>query len=704
MRKPFLCALLLACLVGGAARADPAPFDLAGPALRVTVTHQGTTLPIAQVPQLATGDGIAVRADLPDDQSAHYLLVAAFLRGATNPPPNTWFYRAETWTKKGRDGLTLTVPDGAQQVMLFLAPATGGDFPTLRNAVQGRPGAFVRAAQDLAQASLDHSRLDTYLAAIRKIVPGDPHRLDRITPLLARSLQVKVNGDCLTKLPDLQSACLLQDQESLVLNDGHSNAITDALAGPGSDLAFQLSATPQGGLGYYSPYIAAIRDIIGIFSTIHTAKYQYGPALATLDGDRMALVLNAPPSFHNPKSVLVSALPIIAPVHVPPLQLVDPTPSLCAQSAASLLPVAGAPLIYATQYAHDLSLRVALPDGRTVDLPAAPDAEQGGLVIQIKGRLPADLKAPLDATLHGIWGFQPFDGPHVRLLAAQPGQWHLLPDAGNADVTLAGGAAACVTGVTASSGKGGMQPAAWTMTRPDEIRVTLPAGAAKASAMTLDIAGPDGVPPDRVTIAGPPPPPRFVATVIARDIQRPPSSGPMAITLGGDGEIAGDATLAISLRADKGAHFDGHEALEIGTESGGGTATLTASSGLTLADAQIAIAKVEPAKALGASAFGPLRARIVRDGIAGDWLSLGTLVRLPTIRRLDCPADAAATCRLSGDNLFLIAAISSTRGFEQPTAVPDGFPGDTIQVPHPVNGTLYLRLHDDPGIISRLGG
>ena len=32
---------------------------------------------------------------------------------------------------------------------MFLAPATGGDFSTLRNAVRGRPGVFVEAVQDL---------------------------------------------------------------------------------------------------------------------------------------------------------------------------------------------------------------------------------------------------------------------------------------------------------------------------------------------------------------------------------------------------------------------------------------------------------------------------------------------------------------------------------------------------------------------------
>ena len=69
----------------------------------------------------------------PEDQSAHYLLIVAFLRGATNPPPENWFIKAETWSKQVREeGIVVTVPQDAQQALLFLAPETGGDFGSLR--------------------------------------------------------------------------------------------------------------------------------------------------------------------------------------------------------------------------------------------------------------------------------------------------------------------------------------------------------------------------------------------------------------------------------------------------------------------------------------------------------------------------------------------------------------------------------------------
>jgi hypothetical protein len=699
-----LFALLLSGLLAGPAMAQTAQFDLAGPVLRVSVTHGRATLPIAEVPQLATGDAISVVADLPEDQSAHYVLIAAFLRGSTNPPPDKWFFEAETWTKKGRKGLSLTVPDGAEQVVLFLAPATGGDFPTLRNAVKGRPGAFVRAAQELAQASLDHSRLDTYLTAVRKTVPGDPGRLDRITPLLARSLQVKINADCLTKLPDLQAACLLQNQEALVLDDGHSNAITNAVNGPGADLALQISATPQAGFGFYSPYIAAIRDVISIFGSIRSAKYQYIPALAALDGDRMQLVLNAPPSFHDPKSVLVTALPIVAPVHVPPLQVVEPSPILCAQAPAPLLPMSGAPLVYATHYAHDLALRIRLPDGHTVEAPATADAEQGGLVIHLDGRLPPGITAPLEATLHGTWGFLPFDGPKVTLVAAQPGQWHLTGStADRTTMAATGGVAACVTGVTAQSGSDSAQPVGWRATGAGTINISLPGNAAKGAATTIVIAGPRGMDADRLTLSAPAPAKGVDATLIARNVQRPQPTSPVAVTLGSDTEIPGDATFTFSLRASNGARFTGRETVEITTDSGGTTATLSASNGLKLADPHVVLATVKPGDLLGASAFGPMHARIVRDGVAGDWLTLGTLVRLPRLRQLTCAPDPAVGCTLSGDDLFLIDALSATPDFEHAVEVPDGFPGTTLQIPHLAGGPLYLRLRDDPVVASRIG-
>src|ERR1700761_5081348 len=111
-------------------------FDLVGPRIDVRVTRAGATLPIASVPNLQPGDKLWIHPDLPASQSVHYLLICVFLRGTTNPPPPDWFVRIETWNRRVREeGAFVTVPAEAQQVVMLLAPETGGDFSTLRSAV-----------------------------------------------------------------------------------------------------------------------------------------------------------------------------------------------------------------------------------------------------------------------------------------------------------------------------------------------------------------------------------------------------------------------------------------------------------------------------------------------------------------------------------------------------------------------------------------
>jgi hypothetical protein len=222
---------ILAILLAAAAHGGPAPFDLAGPVLDVKITRGAMTLSASEVPNLLSGDRILIKADLPATQSAHYLMVVAFLSGSTNPPPQSWFFPCKTWTPKcQQEGLTVTVPEGAQQVLVFLAPETGGDFKTLVNTVRGRPGAFVRTSQDLNQAALDRSRLERYLAAIRAVNGTDPARMSEAATLLARSLAIKVDEKCLDKMPEQQVSCLTQGQESLIFNYGHSKSIVVAMS------------------------------------------------------------------------------------------------------------------------------------------------------------------------------------------------------------------------------------------------------------------------------------------------------------------------------------------------------------------------------------------------------------------------------------------------------------------------------------------
>jgi hypothetical protein len=506
--RSILLSLALCLLAPGLALADTAPFDLAGPVLRVTVTRGAVTLPISQVPNLASGDQLWIRAELPAAQSVRYILVVAFLRGATNPPPPAWFHRLDTWTRKGQDGLRIVTPAGAEQAIVLLAPQTGGDFDTLTNAVRGRPGAFVRASQDLVQASLDRSRLDAFLAALRQGEPGDPDRLATISPLLARSLAIRLNTDCLDKMPELQAACLMQGQDSLVLSDGHSASIVQALTSTSTtDLALSVAATPQASFGYYSPYIAAVIDIARILDSFHTAQYQYIPALATAKDDRLQLLLNTPPSFHNPQSVLVAALPPIEPPQPPPLEPVDAKAAYCIERPDLVLPIEGAPLTYSTAFAHDLVLRTKDKEGRTVDLPVRPAAEKGGFIVDTSAAEPARFAGVIEGAVHGEWGFEPFDGPVFALQNAHAAAWRASDEdrqalvVGRDDVIhLDGETAACVDDVSLDQPSGDPRGLVWKAAAPDRLSVTIPLANADPGPISLSIGQYGLKTADRVTL------------------------------------------------------------------------------------------------------------------------------------------------------------------------------------------------------------
>ena len=694
---PILAAGL-ALLTAAPALADPAAFDLSGPSLRASVTRQGKTLPIATVPQLSPGDMVTVEAVLPPDESAHYLLIAGFLREPTNPPPDKWFAVSQAWKKAGKGGgpITLTVPAGAQHLVLFLAPETGGDVKTLRDAVKARPGAFVRAAQDLEQASLDRSRYATYLAAIKRVPAGD---LAHVAPVVAESLHIKINEACLQRQSEQQAACLLDAKQSVVLGgDGASSSST--LSGAATDLALSLSATPAGGFGYFSPYISAIHEIVGIFGAMRTAKYQYIPALGAPSGDMMALALNTPPSFANPKSVLMAAMPAVEPPQPPVLHTAAAFAPPCLGAKAAVLALASAPQLYATAYAHDLALRLTLPGGERADLPLLPDAARGGLVIGAAS-LPAGLTGPISGTVHGAWGFEAFTGPQAALQA--PGAWHWQAmEGGHSPLLLTGAPSACVAQVSVAQPHGAAQPAVWKASGEHELAITLPGPATET--MTLTVEGPEGTAPASLTIA-PPPKVQPAADLVAHSFvpAAPDPAAGVAIAVDQAEAIPADARLSFTLKARGSDRFGGHDSVEIAAANGDTPAKLTVGNGLTLVDAGVMVASLTPAQLLGSSAFGPLRARVVRGGVAGDWLALGTLVRLPHLKQLTCPADPAAPCSLTGEGLYLLASLAPRRDFEGATSVPEGYPGFALNVPHPAgDGALFVRLHDAPELVSRL--
>jgi hypothetical protein len=453
--------LLLSALVLLAVRpseAIDARFDLVGPRINVRVTRNGVTLPIAEVPNLQPGDRLWLHPDLPRTQSVKYLLICAFLRGTTNPPPDDWFTRIETWQKSVREeGVFVTVPHDAQQAVLFLAPETGGDFSTLKSAVQGRPGVFVRASQDLAEAGFEQARIEKYLSDIRLVPPSDANELQKRSDLLARTLALKPNEDCFKRPIDMQFTCLTQTGSQSLLDDGHGNSIVAALSnGAGSDLINAASYTSLGGGGLYSAYVGAVVDLVRLTSNLHTAKYQYIPAIAFPQGDAMNLRLNAPPSFHNPKSVLVIGLPSVQPSHTPPLRPADASHVACLLRPTVVLPIEGAPLVFSTDLAHDLVLHLNVPPGAPPepDIPLIADAYHGGLVLQREPQhhvplhpelAPAALTHPnqahpekpappprpqpepirLTGTIEGQWGFDSFVGPTLPLQQLPGANWEI---------------------------------------------------------------------------------------------------------------------------------------------------------------------------------------------------------------------------------------------------------------------------------------
>ncbi|HVW69430.1 MAG TPA: hypothetical protein VHB68_10675, partial [Steroidobacteraceae bacterium] len=705
------------------AHADPAPFDLAGPVLDVKVTRGSQTLPISQVPNLAGGDRLYIKADFPASQSAHYLLIAAFLRGATNPPPKDWFFPCQTWSPKCAQGLNITVPQDAQQVLLFLAPETGGDFKTLVGTVRGRPGAFVRTSQDLNQATLDRSRLESYLAAVRALNAADPAKLRAAAPLLARSLAIKVDEKCLDRIPELQAPCLTQGQASLILSDGHSTSIVEALTnGPASDLAMEASFTPQLNYGYYSPYIASVLDIARIFDSFRSAQYQYIPALGSPQGDKVVLTLNTPPSFHNPKSVLVTALPAVEQQQLPPLHAVDPKEIYCARKTSLVLPVEGAPLVFSTGYAHDVKLSLAGKDGTTIDLPARADAEQGGFVVDTAALGKAILGDSIHGSLHGYWGFETYEGPSFQLVNAHAQSWAVdAKDSGSlivgreGTIHLQSASVSCVDNIMMKDPAGKELTAEWKTVRPNEVEIKLPLQEAQPGALTLlvkqygagdpqsvavhafaeaghldsfsihagdaqgvlkgtrldavsslDVKGVQFLPgtltthqaSDELTMVAQDPAasallkqgdvvnakatlkdgrvlslstlvaePRPSVKLLGKSVQPSSSSSDSNIQLANEDELPQDAKLTFSVRTLSPAVFAFDERLEVATVDQEFSTALTLSNGgLTRGDARVAIATLEPAKAFGTSAFGPLQFRVVAGGVPGDWQPLATLV------------------------------------------------------------------------------
>jgi hypothetical protein len=508
--RALICAVVF--LFGTRAAFCDAAFDLDGPVVHATVTRGSQELPISAVPNLLPADKIWLRMDPQPGQAVHYLMIGAFLRNSTNPPPDKWFFKLETWNKSmQKNGAEISVPPGALHMLLLLAPDTGGGFSTVRSAVEGNPGVFVRASRDLYAASLERTRVDAYLNAVQSISVNDPDRLEERSKLLARSLSVKIDINCFDKPVEDQPGCLTKNSGSLILDDGHTQSMVASLtSGTTSDLFNQLSYSHAAGGGAYSPYVGAIVDVVHLMGGMHTADYQYLPALTVDSGDAMQLKLSTPPSFRKPKSVLVVGMPAVQADVLPPLHAVHGENALCLESPKLLLAVDGAPLVFSTEYPRDVHLEVAARSGKPAVLTVRADAERGGFTVEetkanqaVLAALEADASKDQDAALRGHlqgeWGFDAWRGPAFLLEPAHPVHWQPVTEtgsavAGNAFVAgekaafdLHAGAAVCVENLTLEDAQQQPVPVTWKPDKPGVLRVEADLENAAAGALALHV-------------------------------------------------------------------------------------------------------------------------------------------------------------------------------------------------------------------------
>jgi hypothetical protein len=547
--------------------------------------------------------------------------------------------------------------------------------------------------------------------------------------------------------------------------------------------------------GYYSPYIGSVVDLVRIMGSLRSPNYEYIPALSIPNGDEVNLRLNAPPSFHNPKSVLVVGLPPVDAAHAPEMHAVDPKQVYCVNKSSLVLPVSGAPLAFASHLGHDFFLQVKDKSGKNVNLPAVPDAQRGGFVIDTRSLNEGELSPSLEGTLQGSWGFQGFTGPTFHLRSAQPANW-TVPEAQRAALVaghdealeLHSSAAVCVENVEMEYSPSKPEKVSWSIGKPGELKLTLQLkgqtpgpfqvlvaqygmrrpdavplrayadeaklerfrihagdsrgvliGARLDEVARLELKGVEFTPgksadassDDGLVLSATNPKqaealhdgtqatahvtlkdgrvlelatkieaPRPKVTLVSVSVAN--GSAASFMHLGNSQELPQDGSVVFALKSEIPAEYPRTEKIEVATSDGSTDILLSVDRGnLILQDSQSLLARLNPLKAFGPSAFGPLRFRPVdAGGSKGDWQPLATLVRVPMLKEVHCPATANAPCTLTGENLYLIDSVASEASFTNPVSVPFGYAGPNLTVPRPDGTLLYIKLRDDPATVD----
>jgi hypothetical protein len=636
-------------------------------------------------------------------------------------------------------------------------------------------------------------RLDTYMDDVHETNEIDAKDLKDRMQLSARSLGIKLDQNCFDKPVDQQATCLTLHQEGLVLDDANAQSLVTQLAnGSTADLMNQLSYSNMGGAGLYSPYIGAIIDTVRILSSLHTAHFQYIPALTLPTKDTMNLRLNVPPSFRDPKSVVVVALPPVGPSKPPPVRALNPMDAQCIEKPDLALPIDNGPLIFGTELAHDLKLHIENTQSAYMDMPVRAESTRGGLIFT--GSLSAVPPGTFTVSVRGKWGFDDWQGPRFRVVSAVPGKWQMAPADQSALVVgredklhIQGETAQCVFTVSLREGSNSEKTLHFKSAGSDQLEVSVPLEKASPGPVTLEIHQfgtdkpdtitvnsyaeaaaldrltisigdktatlkgtrldevasaefekiawiPDGLArvedfdkltlktdtaTDRLSTTG-----GYTAKVKLRDgreLKVPVTVHPSRpqvsllnkgaqqdaaapVHLASTDDLPLDTKFVFFLKSEVPQSFPRNENVEVSAADGSFHTVLSISDGsLMLEDARTALGTVDPLAKFGPSAFGPLRARAISaEGIPGEWMPLGTLVRIPAFKDLRCPRATAKPCTLTGGNLFLAQTIGTTQDLSAGTEVPPDFTGNQLTVPHPVNGQLFVKLRDDPNTVQTL--
>jgi hypothetical protein len=195
-------------------------------------------------------------------------------------------------------------------------------------------------------------------------------------------------------------------------------------------------------------------------------------------------------------------------------------------------------------------------------------------------------------------------------------------------------------------------------------------------------------------------PPRPKVALVNKTIETGPI--PSAVHLESPDDLPQDGRLVFFFHSGIPETFPRNEKIEVAAAEDSFSVLLSVSDGdLVLQDAHNVLATLDPLKSFGPSAFGPLRFRPVdANGAKGDWQSLVTLVRTPSLKEIRCPDKPDEQCTLTGTKLFLIDSVAADAEFKHTVSIPIGFAETSVKVPR-INGTpLYLKLRDDPSVAN----